>query len=421
MNSATLQSANGPKDPPSSRPLRGCLGGRVHRYEFDPAAGVRRLDLPDGAVTATFDTVVDWAFYADGEAAVLPPYPALAVTLDVRFRDGTRLSDDPRVRDRYDFPVTAEKQFAAQWSMPEQWSANSVSLAPRAGEQGVVEVVLGASSLLGHEGDPVSGFIEVRVREQAHGGAPSPAERVDTRRGTHSGDRFSRGNTMPAVAVPHGFTFITPATDAANASWPYRPFVHDDEAGRRLEAVQFSHQPSPWIGDRGVLQLMPFIGQPVSDREKRRSWIVEGTEVARPYLWSAELDSGLTIEMTATSHAAAFRVVAADPAMVVGVVIDQLKNAGELRFTARDRFEGWVPEGDPEWGNQPRTFFAGRVLTPVTDQGHLDDAARGDVAGFVASVGTCGSDRSRGTLSSTRRSGAVAVNTYTARSRCPSS
>ncbi|MEO7587479.1 MAG: GH92 family glycosyl hydrolase [Arachnia sp.] len=386
MSRVTLQVADGPEDPPSSRPLAGCLGGRVNRYEFDPAVGPVRLDVPGGAVSATADTVVDWAFYADGDAAVHAPYAALAVTIDVRFPDGTRLGDDPDVRDRYDFPLTADEQFAARWSMSEQWNANTVSLAPRDGEVGVVEVVLGASSLIGHGGGPVAGFLEVRVREQVRRDAQSPAERVDTRRGTHAGDRFSRGNTLPLVAVPHGFTFVTPATDASDSSWPYKPFVHDDGGGRRLESVQFSHQPSPWMDDRGILQFMPWSGQPLSDREGRRRWMVGGTEVAAPHRWSAELDGGLSVEVTASSHAAAFRVAAIDDDVAVGFVIDQLENTGQLRFTSPDRFEGWVPE-EPDSGNQPRTYFAARVLTPVTAHGHLDDAGRGDVAGFIAGVG----------------------------------
>ncbi|MDO5735770.1 MAG: glycoside hydrolase family 92 protein [Propionibacteriaceae bacterium] len=393
MVDASLVLSWGPEDPPSSRPLAGCLGRQVYRYEFDPAAGVQRLDLPGGVVAAKADTVVDWAFYADGDAAVHAPHPALAVSIDVRFDDGTRLGDDLAVRDRYGFPITAEEQFAARWSMPEQWSANTVSLAPRAGKQGAgtrgaVEVVLGAPSLSAHDSGMVSGFLEVRVRERVRPGTPSPVNLVDTRRGTHAGERFSRGNTVPAVAVPHGFTFVIPATDAANPSWPYRPFLHDDPAGRRLEAIQFSHQPSPWMGDRGVLQFMPCGAHPLSDRSQRRRWIVPGSEVALPHRWSGELTDGTEVAVTATSHTAAFRVVATDDA-AVGFVIDQLNDTGQLHFTADDRFEGWVPEGDRPSGNAPRTFFAGRVLTPVQRHGRLSDDGRVRVAGFVVGVGVC--------------------------------
>ncbi len=142
--------------------------------------------------------------------------------------------------------------------------------------------------------------------------------------------------------MPHGFTFVTPATDAADARWPYRPFVHDDPQGRRLEALQFSHQPSPWIGDRTVLQLMPFFGTARSAREDRRRWIVEGSERARPHEYTADLGDGVHVEMTATSHTAAFRVRCDDPRAAVGFVIDQLTNEGLLTFTDTG-FEGGSP------------------------------------------------------------------------------
>ena len=188
-----------------------------------------------------------------------------------------------------------------------------------------------------------------------------PVERVDTRRGTHSGPRFSRGNTIPAVAVPHGFTFVTPATDASDTRWPYRPSIHDDPPGRRLEALQFSHQPSPWIGDRSVLQLMPFDGRPMSDRGERRRWITPGSERARPHEYAVDL-GGLRAEMTATSHAAAFRVRGAEADAIVGFVIDQPTDEGRLTWTEDGGFEGWTPEGTEDWGNAPRCYFAGVVL-----------------------------------------------------------
>ncbi|UNE63527.1 hypothetical protein [Xanthomonas oryzae] len=43
-----------------------------------------------------------------------------------------------------------------------------------------------------------------------------------TTRGTQSNDTFSRGNNFPATAVPHGFNFWTPVTDAGTLTWLYR-------------------------------------------------------------------------------------------------------------------------------------------------------------------------------------------------------
>lgn len=390
MSAPLLRPAAGPADPPSSRPYAGVFPGRVFAYTFDPSRGAQRIDVPglDG-IELTPDTVLHWAFYADGPAASLAPCTALAVTVDVRSPDGSRLSDIAAVRDRYDFPLTAEAQFAARWSMPEQWNADSVALAPLGPGTGTVELVFGTTELVATPDLPaeVSGFVQVRVEERPAPADLPPAERVDTRRGSHSGPRFSRGNTIPAVAVPHGFTFVTPATDASDPRWPYRPFVHDDPQGRRLEALQFSHQPSPWIGDRSVLQLMPFLGEPRSGREARRRWIVPESERARPHEYAADLGDGLQVEMTATSHAAAFRVRCEDPRGAVGFVIDQLTDDGRLTFTDSG-FEGWIPEGPEDWGNAPRCYFAGTVHGASGGaHGALDDDGRPRVAGFVRAEG----------------------------------
>lgn len=396
MTAAELTPAAGPADPPSSRPHAGVLRGDVFAFAFDPALGPQRLDVPgltDVAVTP--DTVVHWAFYADGPDATHAPHAALAVTIDVR-RGDRRLSDHTAVRDRYDTPITPGAQFAARWSLPEQWNADTVALAPLhdEGEGGwTVELVLGAPSLGGAEGLPAraTGFVQVVVAEQLPLGDVTPVARVDTRRGSHSGPRFSRGNTIPAVAVPHGFTFLTPATDAADARWPYRPFVHDDRQGRRLEALQFSHQPSPWIGDRSVLQLMPFLGRAHSARAERRRWIVPGTERSRPHEYAAALGDGLHCAMTATSHTGVFRVTADDPAAAVGMVIDQLTDDGRLTWTDDGGFEGWIPEGPEDWGNAPRCYFAGVAVGGSgagVQRAPLDDDGRSRVAGSLGARGS---------------------------------
>jgi predicted alpha-1,2-mannosidase len=380
------------------------IPGQVYAFSFEPSAGEQRVDVPGLAdIPVTPDTVLHWAFYADGAAATLAPHAALAVTVDVRAADGTRLSEIAPVRDRYDFPLSADAQFAARWSMPEQWNADTVSLAPMrstptSDTEVTVELVFGAATLATEPDLPshVTGFVQCIIEEQStvvlSPDDDSPVERVDTRRGSHSGPRFSRGNTIPAVAVPHGFTFVTPATDASDTRWPYRPSIHDDPPGRRLEALQFSHQPSPWIGDRSVLQLMPFDGRPMSERAERRRWITPGTERARPHEYAADL-GGLRVEMTATSHAAAFRVRGCDADAIVGFVIDQPTDEGRLTWTDAGDFEGWTPEGPEDWGNAPRCYFVGMVLRSEGDdargpRGALDDDGRARVAGYVGGRGS---------------------------------
>ena len=384
-----IEPADGPLDPPSSRPRAGVLGGEVFAYSFCPEDGPQRVTLPAAPhpVAVTSATVLHWAFYADDEAALAAPWASLAVCPDVVFDDGSRLSDGvhgagPAI-DRYGYAVLPAEQFAARWSLPEQWNADTVSLAPWAGRRIVhIEIALGDPEA--GRGRDAAGFVEVRVAEQTFDVARSPAERVDTRRGSHAGPRFSRGNTVPAVAVPHGFNLVVPATDAGDPRWPYRPFIHDDAAGRRLEAIQLSHQPSPWIGDHGILQFMPFDGEARSDHRARRRHIRPGSETARPHRYAAALVGGLDVEATATDHAVAVRVHGSG---AVGLVIDQLDDRGRLHLErmedGRVRVHGWVAERvDAAWGDAPRMYFAGETARPCAT-GRLRDAGRERVAASV--------------------------------------
>ena len=389
--SARIAPTAGPADPPSSRPGAGLWPGPVHAYAFDAAEGVQRVQVPlghDQQITA--DTVVHWAFYSDDAAAVASPWASLAVGIDIVFDDGTRLSDMSALRDRYGFALDAETQFAARWSMPEQWNADTVALTPFAGRRvRAVELVLGSSTLAGLD-VTATGCAQLRFAEEPLHPA-TPAERVDTRRGSHAGPRFSRGNTVPIVAVPHGFAFLIPATDAASTSWPYRGPLHDEPAGRRFEALQISHQPSPWIGDRGVLQFTPFRGIPSPRRSDRRLFIRPGTEQAHPHRYAAQLtdaDGGgaIGVQATATNAVAVLRVAATGQ---VGIVIDRPDDIGGLSIetTAEGRvgLTGWVAEGDAQWGNAPRMYFAGETSAPArgtvpagADHPHVTGAVVGD-------------------------------------------
>ena len=95
---------------------------------------------------------------------------------------------------------------------------------------------------------------------------------VLTTRGTNSTGGFSRGNNIPATAVPHGFNFWTPMTDAGSISWLYAyQQDNNDDNLPRLEAFAASHEPSPWMGDRQTFQVMPSPAAGDAERRPRRS------------------------------------------------------------------------------------------------------------------------------------------------------
>ncbi len=79
---------------------------------------------------------------------------------------------------------------------------------------------------------------------------------VNIKQGSKSVLRFSQGNTLPLVQRPFGFASFAPQTDTDRDSWYYHP---DD---RSVEGIRLTHQPSPWIGDRGALVMMPQIEVP---------------------------------------------------------------------------------------------------------------------------------------------------------------
>lgn len=183
--------------------------------------------------------------------------------------------------------------------------------------------------------------------------------------GSHAGPWFSRGNTIPAVAHPHGFVFLTPATDAADTRWPYRWGVHDEPAGRRLAALQTSHQPSPWLGDHGVLQFVP---QATGDYHSEGGVIVPGSEIAQPHRYAATLIGGIDVEATTTRSVVVVRV-RGDGA--VGLRLGWPDGDGALHLESlpdgRAAISGWIGErADAAWGNAPRMYVYGETARPAT-------------------------------------------------------
>ena len=152
-------------------------------------------------------------------------------------------------------------------------------------------------------GEATGWIDDVRVTERTTGHRAA-VDWVRTTRGTHSSGEFSRGNTFPATAVPQGFNFWTPVTDAASLSWLYEYHRRNDERNRpALQAFALSHQPSPWMGDRHTFHLRPGVG-PVTHRALAFG---HENEIDRPYHYGVRFDNGITTDLAPADHAAVFR------------------------------------------------------------------------------------------------------------------
>ena len=93
-----------------------------------------------------------------------------------------------------------------------------------------------------------------RRRRTANGprGA-KPSDYAVTTRGTHSTGGFSRGNNFPATAVPHGFNFWTPMTNAGSTSWLYeyhREQQRDEPAARCRRSRPATSRARGWATGR---------------------------------------------------------------------------------------------------------------------------------------------------------------------------
>lgn len=120
--------------------------------------------------------------------------------------------------------------------------------------------------------------------------------------GTQSTFDLSTGNTYPAIALPWGMNFWTPQTGKMGDGWQY---VY---TANKIRGFKQTHQPSPWINDYGQFSIMPIVGKPVFDEEKRASWFAHKGEEATPYYYKVYLaEYDVVVEMAPTERAASFR------------------------------------------------------------------------------------------------------------------
>ena len=136
----------------------------------------------------------------------------------------------------------------------------------------------------------------------ASDGAFDPVEFVNPLMGTQSSFELSTGNTYPAIARPWGMNFWTPQTGKMGDGWGY---IY---TANKIRGFKQTHQPSPWINDYGQFAIMPVVGTPEFDQDRRASWFSHKSEIAKPYYYEVYLaEHDVKTELTPTDRAAMFR------------------------------------------------------------------------------------------------------------------
>ncbi|ACQ81248.1 alpha-1,2-mannosidase [Beutenbergia cavernae DSM 12333] len=318
-----------------------------------------------------------------------PAYSATWVAVDVELDDGTTLAASGAT-DARGVALTPAAQAAARHLVAGQWNLVRVPLGPVAGRR-VRAIHLACSPPADAELDLAA--VEV-VDSFAADDARSLVDRVETRRGTHSDGSFSRGNTVPAVARPNGFQLVVPMTDATTDRWLYE---WGPAGGLALQGIGVSHIPSPWMGDRNQLAIMPV---PLPGPDARASDVPRepgaralpfshAEEEARAHLYRVRLhpDSGDALDVAVTSAERALVLRTTLPAAGGAVVLDLVRGDGELRIAADGTVSGWVDGGSRLSAGRSRMFVAGSFDTAPDDVAGTDDAQPGSaVASFSAPV-----------------------------------
>ncbi|MGC5167143.1 GH92 family glycosyl hydrolase [Luteimicrobium sp. DT211] len=356
---------SGPVSSPTAKTNAGFSGTQALRYSGS--------HLADGKASST-DTLyqdVDIAVGSDSELSytVFPTmnpsdleYPATYVAVDLQLDDGTLMSAKG-LTDQYGFGADAKDQGSEKALYADQWNKVRVDLSSLAGRH-VTKVLLSYDNPGGSAKTSFSGWLDdVKIQHATTIDGSSRTNFVDTRRGTNASGSFSRGNNIPATAVPNGFNFFTPMTDGQSNSWLYNYASSNDAKNLPvLQAIGISHEPSPWMGDRNQLAIMPSLatGTPDAGLSARGLEFSHDDETAQPDLYSVKFTDGIKAEVTPSDHAGVYRFTFPSGAATGTAIVDQVSGTSSLKVAADGTVSGWVDGGSGLSAGASRMFVYGQ-------------------------------------------------------------
>ncbi|MFG2226751.1 GH92 family glycosyl hydrolase [Streptomyces sp. NPDC048644] len=385
----TTRTGTGPADSPTAKTGAGFSGRHALRYAGTHTAaghGYAYNKVFDVNTPVTAATSLSYKIFPE-MAKTDADYPATHVAVDLAFTDGSYLSQLHAV-DQHGTPLTPQGQAAAKMLYVNQWNDRTSRIGAVAAGKVIDRILVAYDAPAAPKTDPAfRGWVD----DIAIG--PKPPDKplahlsdyATTTRGTLSSGSFSRGNTFPATAVPNGFNFWTPVTDAGSSDWLYE-YAKKNNADNlpTLQAFSASHEPSPWMGDRQTFQVMPSTahGVPDASRTARALPFHHENETAKPHHYGVTFDNGLKTEITPTDHAAMMRFTF--PGDDANLIFDNVNNKGGLTL---DPGHGTVSGfSDVKSGlstGATRLFVYGTFDAPVTRGGRLGGGGGKDVTGYL--------------------------------------
>src|SRR4051794_40123509 len=393
---AELQLSNGATEPPPAGDMRTAVGaGPRGGYNAKSAVGwtgVRALQYGDRHtadgraysynkvfdvdVQVTPTTDLSYVIYPDFERDDLR-YPSTYASVDLVFTDGTKLSD-LGATDQDGATLSPAGQAGSKTLYTNQWNLKRSRIGAVAAGKTIDRILVAYDNPDGPA--DFGGWIDDIDIGPATPQAPRThlSDWVSTTRGTNSSGSFSRGNNIPATALPHGFNFWTPVTNAGTLSWLYE-YQRANNADNlpTLQAFSLSHEPSPWMGDRQTFQVMPTAatGTPDADRKARALPFRHQDETARPYSYGVRFQNGIRTEIAPTDHAAIMRF--SFPGSSSSLIFDNVNGDSALAIDkAKGVVTGWSDVRSGLSAGATRMFIYATFDKPIKASGMLPDGNR---------------------------------------------
>jgi predicted alpha-1,2-mannosidase len=371
--------SGGPVNGPTMKPNAGFTGQKALQY-----SGGHTVDGHGFAYDKVYDVDLAVTHASELSYLIFPEltnndldYPSTYASVDLAFTDGTYLSD-LGATDQHGATLSPQGQGASKMLYANQWNHQVSDIGAVAAGKTIDRILVAYDNPAGPH--LFNGWVDdIRID-----GAPQPVSHarpsdwVLTTRGTNSSGSFSRGNNIPATAMPHGFNFWTPMTDAGSMSWLYDyQQGNDDDNLPEIQAFAISHEPSPWMGDRQTFQVMPSsaAGVPDAGRGARALAFRHDDEIAKPYHYGVRFQNGMRTDIAPTDHAALMRFTFTGDSG--NVILDNVNDQSGLTIDQADGvISGWSDARSGLSNGATRLFVYGTFDRPVTQSGMLPSGNR---------------------------------------------
>lgn len=266
-------------------------------------------------------------------------YTQMHMAVDLKFKDGTYLSDLKAVDQNGNY-VNAQAQGDSRTLLTQQWNEIYSKIGDVAKGK-VIEKILIVYDMKSHEEDTLAKFQtyfdDIELYNQDYPVYSHLSDYVNILRGTNNTGSFSRGLTAPAVTVPNGFNFWTPATNAASNT------IYEYQKTDSFRYMQISHEPSIWVGDRGTWQFMINTSKNSNTSDDfglgtLNSNFSHDNEVAKAHYYKVAFDgnggdaANSQMELTPTSHGAVVKFTYNNNAANKSIIFDCANAGGSVSY-----------------------------------------------------------------------------------------